>query len=501
MDNATFFLVLLSLLAFIYVYTISGRRDPRLPPGPYPYPIIGNLLKLGSNPHLSLAALSKRYGPLMSLKLGSKTTIVVSSPDMAKEFFQKHDQSFSSRSIPETARVKNHLEKSVVFLPVGDNWRKLRRITQEALFSGQRLDGSEQLRMQKVEQLVDHVSQYSMNEKPINIGEVVFITILNILSNMLFSMDFSQYDSKSSQEVREVISGLMEGSGKPNIADFFPIFRSLDLQGLVSDANRYYDKLFAFFDSIIDKRLQRRANSSLYDNDISTKNDVLDLLLDINFKDETELSKSDMKHLFLNLFLGGTDTLSATLEWAMSELIRNPNKMEKTRLELMKHMHNDDKTLNEHNIPQLPYLQAVIKETLRLHPPGPFLVPHQAIHDVEVEGFIVPKDAQILCNVWAIGRDPKVWSNPNEFMPERFLEAKIDYRGQNFELIPFGAGRRICPGLILAHRELHTVLASLVYNFEWKLEGNMRAQDLDMEEKFGLTLPRNAPLMAIPVKV
>ncbi|XP_076941160.1 cytochrome P450 76T24-like [Bidens hawaiensis] len=501
MDYATIFLVLPFLLAFIYVYTTSSRRNPQLPPGPYPYPIIGNLLKLGNNPHLSLAELSKRYGPLMSLKLGSKTTIVISSPEMAKEFFHKHDQAFSSRSIPEIARVKNHLTRSIVFLPVGDHWRKLRRITQECLFSVQRLDASEQLRMQKVEQLVDYVSQCSMKEKPIKIGEVIFITILNILSNMLFSTDFSQYDSKSSHEIREVISGLMEGGGKPNVADFFPILASLDPQGLVSDADHYYDKLFAFFDSIIDKRLQRRANSPLNDNDISTKNDVLDLLLDINFKDGTELSVFDMKHLFLNLFLGGTDTLSATLEWAMTELIRSPNKMEATRLELKKHMHNNEKTLNERDINQLPYLQAVIKETFRLHPPVPFLIPHLAIHDVEVQGFVIPKNAQIFCNNWAIGRDPKVWSNPNEFMPERFLEAKIDYRGQDLELIPFGAGRRICPGLTLAHRELHTVLGSLIHNFDWKLEGNMRAQDLDMEEKFGLSLPRNVPLTVIPVKL
>ncbi|XP_076941163.1 cytochrome P450 76T24-like [Bidens hawaiensis] len=501
MDNATFFLVLPFILTFIYVYTISDRRNHRLPPGPYPFPIIGNLLKLGNKPHRSLAALSKRYGPLMSLKLGSRTTIVISSPDMAKAFFQKHDLSFSSRSVPEASHVKDHQLYSIAFLPLGDQWRKLRRITQESLVSGQRLDGSEQVRRHKVQQLVEHVSQCCWNEKPVNICEVAFTTSLNIVSNMLFSMDFSQYDSKSSQEIKEVISGLMEIGGKLNLVDFFPILRPLDPQGLASHANAYVDRLFAIFDSIIDQRLQRRANSSLYGNDFSAQKDVLDLLLDINSTDVSKLSINDMKHLFTDLIIGGTDTVSTTVEWAMTELMHNPNKMEIVRLELMKHKHNDDKTLNEHDIIHLPYLQAVIKETLRLHPPAPFLVPRQAIHDVEVKCFIVPKNAQILCNVWAIGRDPKVWSNPNAFMPERFLEAKIDYRGQDFELIPFGAGRRICPGLNIAHRELHTILASLVCNFDWKLEGNMRAEDLDMEEKFGLALPRNIPLVAIPVKI
>ncbi|XP_076941159.1 cytochrome P450 76T24-like [Bidens hawaiensis] len=498
MDIATFLLVLPLLLTFIYVYTISGHRNPRLPPGPYPFPIIGNLLQLGNKPHRSLAALSKRYGPLMSLKLGSRTTIVVSSPDMAKEFFHKHDQSFSGSSVPDIVRLNNHNEYSIAWLPAGDQWRILRRVTKEHVFSGKCLDATEQLRGQKVQELVDHVSDCCRNEKAVNIGAVAFTTTLNILSNFLFSTDFSQYDLKSSQEIKGVISGLLEISGKPNLVDFFPILRPLDPQGLASQVNVYLDKLFAIFDNIIDQRLKRRAVSSSYDTDLSTQNDVLDLLLDINFKDNHEMSINDMKNLFLDLFVAGADSISTTLEWAMTELIRNPKKIETARLELMKHMHNN-RTLNEHDIPQLPYLQAVIKETFRLHPPGPFLVPHQAIHDVEVEGFIVPKGAQILCNVWAIGRDPNVWSNPNVFMPERFLEANIDYRGQDFELIPFGAGRRSCPGLNLARREVHTILASLIHNFDWKLAGNMRAEDLDMEEKFGLSLPRNVPLMAVPV--
>lgn len=185
----------------------------------------------------------------------------------------------------------------------------------------------------------------------------------------------------------------------------------------------------------------------------------------------------------------------------MTELIRDPKKMEVARLELNEHVKNNDTTLQESDISQLPYLHAVIKETLRLHPPVPFLLPHQAIHDVEVEGFVIPKGAQILCNVWAIGRDPIIWHHPEAFMPERFLEGEIDYRGQDFKLIPFGAGRRSCPGLNVAHRTLHAILGSLVHNFDWKLEGNMRVEDLDMEEKFALTLPRKVPLMAIPFKL
>lgn len=152
MEDQTFFLFLLlsCLFAFIYTFTISHRRHSRLPPGPYPFPIIGNLLKVGNNPHRSLAILSKQYGPLMSLKLGSKTTIVLSSPDIAKEFFHTHDISFSSRSVPDTVRAADHHKFSMVWLPAGDQWRKLRKITKEYMFSVQQLDASELLRQEKV---------------------------------------------------------------------------------------------------------------------------------------------------------------------------------------------------------------------------------------------------------------------------------------------------------------------------------------------------------------
>ncbi|KAM0072422.1 putative geraniol 8-hydroxylase [Helianthus debilis subsp. tardiflorus] len=494
MDYLAFSILFSLFLTLFYAITISGRRSSRLPPGPFRFPIIGNLLHLSDEPHQSLATLSKRYGPLMSLKFGTRTTIVVSSPDIAKEFLQTHDHSFSSRSVLDVGRIVDHEKYSIVWLPVGEKWRKLRRISKEYVFSVQRLDASELLRQTKVKELVDHVDRCCTIEKAVNIGGIAFTTSLNVLSNLMFSMDFAQYDSSTSQKFKDDVWALLEIGGKPNITDFFPIFKLFDPQGLVRRGNVHGNRILALFDNVINQRLQTRS-TSLADND------VLDSLLNLKQMDESAFSLNDIRHLFFALFIAGTDTTSSTLEWAMTELIHNPDKLERARSEVIKLMENKKNIIQESDISQLPYLQAVIKETLRLHPPAPFLIPHQAIHDVEIQGFVVPKNAQILCNVWAMGRDQKVWSHPETFMPERFLEVNVDYRGQDFELIPFGAGRRICPGLNMAHRMLHIMLGSLIQKFDWKLEGNKRAQDMDMGEKFGITLQRSAPLKAIPLKL
>ena len=183
----------------------------------------------------------------------------------------------------------------------------------------------------------------------------------------------------------------------------------------------------------------------------------------------------------------------------MAVLLHNPKKMAKARDELEEVLGKGGQ-VQETDISKFYYLQAVVKETFRLHPPVPFLIPHKAETNIEICGFIVPKNAQILINVWAMGRDSSIWQNPNLFMPERFLEQDIDFKGRDFELIPFGAGRRICPGLPLANRMVHLMLASLVYYYAWKLPDEMRPEHMDMGETFGLTLHREVPLRAIPIK-
>ncbi|KAL3649488.1 hypothetical protein CASFOL_005891 [Castilleja foliolosa] len=220
--------------------------------------------------------------------------------------------------------------------------------------------------------------------------------------------------------------------------------------------------------------------------------DLLETLIQLNQREE--LSRDEINHLLLRFiqcrdrhdirYSGmGNDRTFTKPRQTIEAPERNKRQYRRRRAQ-------------ESDIPRLPYLQAVVKETFRLHPIGPLLVPHKADVDVEINGYTIPKDAQILVNVWASGRDPSVWQDADMFVPERFLDREIDFRGQDFELIPFGAGRRICPGLPMAHRMVHLMLATFVGDFGWQLE-----EELDMDEKFGITLQRAIPLKAVPMKL
>lgn len=209
------------------------------------------------------------------------------------------------------------------------------------------------------------------------------------------------------------------------------------------------------------------------------------------------VASHDVLHLFTDLFVAGIDTTSTTAEWAMAELLHSPSKLGRLREEIQQ---IDEKfgEIEESDSSKFPYLRAVVKETLRLHPPVPFLVPHKSKDDGELDGFMVPKDAQILVNVWSIGRDSRIWTNPNLFEPERFLQSETNFKGRDFELIPFGAGRRICPGL--ASRSIHYILASLLYHFDFKLAHELKPDDMDMSHMFGVTLHKAQPLRVVPIK-
>ncbi|ESR36897.1 hypothetical protein CICLE_v10030181mg [Citrus x clementina] len=428
---------------------VSRGRHKQLPPGPKPYPVIGNLLELGAKPHKSLTKLAKIHGPIMSLRLGQVITVVVSSPSMAKAILQNHDLSFCDRKVPEAVLSLPfpHHEFSLAWLPVSTMWKNLRKISNMHIFTSQKLDANQELRRKKIKDLLAHVEDNFRAE-----------------------------------------------AGKLNLSDHFPLLKKFDLQGIKCRITVYSAKMLEVFDRLVDQRLKHRQEHGC---SISTEcKDILDTLLNIIQEKSVEIETKHLKHFFADLFIAGNDTTSSTMEWAMAELLHNPEALLKAKLELEQTVGKCN-PIEESDITWLPYLQAAVKETLRLHPAAPLLLPHKATKDVEIAGFTVPKGAQVFVNVWAIGRDESTWDNPHTFIPERFLGSNADFKGQHFELIPFGAGRRICPGLPLAIRMLHLMLGSLINSFDWKLDDH----NMDMEDKFGLTVQKPQPLHAVLVAI
>lgn len=500
-------LVLYYLLSYTIIQFLSSKLInnnnktqqstlKKLPPTPPTLPIFGNLLSLGTKPHISLHKLSKTYGPLMLLHLGQVPTIVISSARFAKEALQKNDLALASRHVIDGAHALDHHASSLAWLPTSSNlWRNLRKVCNSHIFSVQKLDSSRNIRKKKVEELLEFVKKESENGVEVDIGQVVFTTTLNLLSNTFFSVDLVDMSSENACEFREVIRSLMEELGKPNVVDFFPFLKKFDPQGVRRRLHVHFEKVMKVYNAMIEQRLEGKRPKGSMEGD----GDVLDALLRISQDKTTEIKQSNIPHLLMDLFSAGTDTSSITVEWAMAELLRNPEKMKKAQAELNSVIGKNN-PIEENNILRLPYLQAIVKETYRLHPPGPLLVPRKANTDVNIFDYVIPKDAQVLVNVWAIGRDPDSWENPNSFIPERFLGSEIDVKGHDFELIPFGSGRRICPGLPLASRMIHLMLGSLIHRFDWKFEEGIKPENMDMEEKFGLSLGKAQRLRAYPVQ-
>ena len=297
MDYITFLLLLPLLWAFAHVLNFSPfpqkySAKARLPPGPRPLPIVGNLFKLRDQPHKSLADLSKIYGPIMFLKLGSIPTIIISSSKTAQQVLQKNDQPLSNRVVPDAVRALDHHQNSMMWLPASARWRNIRKTMIMNFFSLQRLDATQALRRTKVQELLDHAHQSCSRGEAVNIGRAAFTTSLNLLSNTVFSTDLVHHDSKFSQEIKDIVWGVMEEIGRLNVADYFPVFRLLDPQGIRRAMKIYFSKLSDIFYGIIDQRLKSEASSV-------ASNDVLDALLNLTKEDNHEWSFSDTIHLLL----------------------------------------------------------------------------------------------------------------------------------------------------------------------------------------------------------
>ncbi|KAG9445154.1 hypothetical protein H6P81_016494 [Aristolochia fimbriata] len=486
MDNWVVFLCVSAVLLSTAVHGVmQAFRRRKLPPGPIGLPIFGNLFQIMGKPHESMAALAKSHGPLMTLQLGFVTAVVASSPETAKEILQKHGQAFAGRTVPDAVTAGRDYELSSAWVPPDARWRSRRKIFNTQIFTAARLDALEPLLNRKMIDMTEYVGELSLTGQAVDVGHLAFSTMLNAISNLVFSVDVVDYKSESGGEFRDMMARIMEDSGKPNMADFFPFLKRFDLQGIRRHIKVAYDYHQLIIDDLIDRRLQSR---------LPRKNDFLDVLLDQS-EEEQNFDRRSVKILISDLFIAGGDTTANTVEWVMAELMRNPRIMRKAQEEV-----RSRPGIKQSEIAGLRYLQAVVKETMRLHPIAPLLLPHRAETDAELCGYCVPRNTQVFINAWAIARDESRWRDPASFSPERMLEEEVDYLGTDFGFIPFGSGRRMCPGWPLAVRMVPLMLASLLRSFDWDLPVEASPETIDMADKFGVTLRKAVPLLAVPVK-
>ncbi|CAN6232658.1 unnamed protein product [Urochloa humidicola] len=491
----TFVLAVVLSFTAILVFThalwlITDRRRRRLPPGPWPLPVIGSVHAVKwSRAHRSLAHLAERYGPLMCIWVGRHPTVVVSTPDAAREVLNNPEM--AGRTVLDVWRAEGHFANSVIVLPPGHRWRAIRRFVTTELFTKSRLDARQQLRQEKVQELVRRVSEHAARGEPVDVGHATFVTTVNLVSRTLFSIDIG------SRELRDMVKAASRLVATPTFSDVFPALAAADIQG----ARSRMAALIRYGYRIIDEQFVQRKRDR--DDGEPRKNDMMDVVIDEEkeWKEEgSQMNYDTFRALFTEFFVAGTETVSSTIEWAMAELLNCPRSM-KTVVEELKLVvgTKSKREVEESDITQLPYLQAVIKETLRLHPTVP-LAFQRAMATVEIQGYIIPKRTNIIINIWAINRKSDRWTEPEKFLPERFIGQDISLWGKDFELIPFSAGRRMCLGLPLAYRMLHLVLGSLLYHFDWTLPADIKDNGIDMTEKFGAVVYRATPLKAIAKK-
>ncbi|KAI3807158.1 hypothetical protein L1987_23082 [Smallanthus sonchifolius] len=492
MDNIhLFFVSFLFLVPLIYLFKLFTHQKGRnLPPSPPSIPIIGHLHLINGHLHRVLQHLSSKYGPIMALRFGSRPVLVITSPSAVEECFTKNDIVLANRPFLLSGKYLDYDHSTIGAAPYGQLWRDLRRIMTLELFSTARLKSYLGVREYEVRSLIKNLYQDSFQDfAKVEMRSRIQGLSFNILMKMIADKRFfgtGMRDVEEAGRFREVITDVFEASGASNPGDFIPFLRWIDFQGYEKKLLKLQKKTDRFSQNLIEEIRTKRCDSSSEKGKGKT---FIDAMLSLQELEPEYYTDDIIKGNILTLLQAGSDTSSLTIEWAMSLLLNHPDVLERARTELDNYI-GQDRLVQETDLTNLPYIQCVVNETLRLFPAGPLLVPHEPSQDCTIGGFHVARGTMVLVNAWAIHRDPMVWDDPLSFKPERF--EKVENEGCRF--IPFGIGRRQCPGSGLANRVMGLALASLIQCFEWERVGE---ELVSLSEGKGLSMPKEEPLEAM----
>ncbi|XP_034674166.1 cytochrome P450 CYP82D47-like isoform X1 [Vitis riparia] len=501
--NVTTIGVLGILFLSYYLLVRRSRAGKRriAPEAAGAWPIIGHLHLLGGSqlPHVTLGTMADKYGPVFTIRLGVHRALVASSWEMAKECLTTNDQVASSR--PELLASK-HLGYNYAmfgFSPYGSYWREVRKIISLELLSNRRLELLKDVRASEAVTSIKEL--YKLWEEKKNesglvsvemkqwFGDLTLNVILRMVTGKRYFSASDTSENKQAQRCRRVFREFCHLSGLFAVADAIPFLGWLDL----GRHEKTLKKTAKEMDSIAQEWLEehrRRKDSG----EVNSTQDFMDVMLSV--LDGKNLGDYDAdtinKATCLALIVGGSDTTVVTLTWALSLLLNNRDTLKKAQEELDIQV-GKERLVNEQDISKLVYLQAIVKETLRLYPPAALGGPRQFTEDCTLGGYHVSKGTRLILNLSKIQKDPRIWMSPTEFQPERFLTTHkdLDPRGKHFEFIPFGAGRRACPGIAFALQMLHLTLANFLQAFNFSTPSNAQ---VDMCESLGLTNMKSTPL-------
>ncbi|KAE9604123.1 hypothetical protein Lal_00001595 [Lupinus albus] len=491
---ALLLIIPISLITLLLSYNLYYTLRFKLPPGPRPWPIIGNLNDIKPLRFRCFAEWAQSYGPIISVWFGSILNVVVSNSELAKEVLKEHDQQLADRHRSRSAAKFSRDGKDLIWADYGAHYVKVRKVCTLELFTPKRIEALRPIREDEVTAMVESIFKDCTN--PENIGKSLVVkkyignVAFNNTTRLAFGKRFMNSEGVMDEqgiEFRAITANGLKLGASLAMAEHIPWLRwmfPLEEEAFAKHGARR-DKLTR---QIMEEHTQARKESG------GAKQHFVDALLTL--QDKYDLSEDTIIGLLWDMVTAGMDTSAIVVEWGMAELIKNPRVQQKAQEELDKVI-GFERIMTENDFTSLPYLQCIAKETMRLHPPTPLMLPHKANANVKVGGYDIPKGANVHVNVWAVARDPAVWKDPLEFRPERFLEEDVDMKGHDFRLLPFGAGRRVCPGAQLGINLVTSMLGHLLHHFCWTIPEGMKPEEIDMSENPGLVTFMRKPIQAV----